>query len=188
VPDAHLPTGAACEGYGDAIGDTGGFGEEETGYGSPCATEGWHIAAVLEEGVAYSEVSELRPSGFGLGLLREDGGELVVLGSTGALQPGPYSVYLRPSGTLHRLAAYSGIRGQGNVVWPDTTRNRLVFVAPLTTQLGAADIILERPGSQIVVSGLVTYVTFSERSGTRFLRSLFPDDWATGAYDPTVEA
>ena len=184
--DTLFPTGADCEGFGAELGDTGGFGEEADGFGAPCLLEGWHIAAVLEEAIAFSRISGVDPSAFGTGLLREDGGELVILGSVGAISAGPYEIFLRPVGTSVNLICYSGVLGQGNVIEPDLVRNRLAFVSPLTTQLGPVDIILKRPGGDILVSDLLTYVAYSDRSGSRFLRSLFPGNWAAGTYDPTV--
>jgi hypothetical protein len=184
--DTFFPTGAACEGYGDEVGDTGGYGEEETGYGSPCVNEGWHIAAVLEEGISLSRISRVFPDAFGVGQLREDGGELVVLRSTSPINPGPYRIFIQPVGTIVRLPAYSGVLEQGYEIQPNDERRWLVFVAPLTTHLGAADILLERPGGNVVISGLLVYTAYSDRSGSKFLRSLFPPNWAVGGYDPTV--
>jgi len=180
------PIGAPCEGYGDEIGEIGGYGNEETGYGSPCVVEGWSVAAVLEEGIPFSEVSDIDPSGQLSVSVREDGGELIVLGSTSPITPGPHTVMIQPVGTTHELRAYSGVRGQGYVIYPDTERNELVFVAPLTTQLGPANIILSRISGTVTITGLLTYIPFSRRSGTTFLQSLLPKNWLVGSYDPSL--
>lgn len=187
VAPTFLPTGTACEGFGDPTGESGGFGDEETGFGSPCDAPGWYVELVLEESLARSVVSDIVPGGpLGLGELREDGGELVVIRALSALPPGPYRVFLRPADSSQRHAAYSGVLGQGALVYPDLETGRFAFVAPLAGALGPADLVVETPAGGVIISGLLTYVPYSDRSLVRLLRSLFADNWARGYYDPSV--
>lgn len=176
----------STEGYGTETGVFGGYGEEDVGYGSLSTNEAWHIVSVLEEALPYSEISQIQPAGFGTGELREDGGELVILGSTGGLSEHVHQVELRPVGTSLALRAYSGVMGQGFDIQPDLDRGWLVFVAPMSPVIGAVDIVITRPAGEVTLSGLLSYVPYADRSGSRLLRSLFPDNWGVGDYDPSV--
>lgn len=184
--DTYHPTVGTAEGYGDAAGDSGGYGSEEWGYGDPYSVEGWYIIEVLEEGLVKSFVAGIDPSGVGSNWVRENGGEFVVVGSTSPIGDGPYRVTVRPTGGSRTREAYSGVMGQGTTIDPDQDNDRFAFVAPYAYELGPADVIIDRPGGQIIAEALIRYVPYSNRSGTKLLRSLWPDIFDKGSYDPTV--
>lgn len=184
--DTYHPVLGTAEGYGDVAGDSGGYGMEEWGYGDPYSVDGWYIIEVLEEGLAYSVISNINPTGAGSNEVRENGGDLVVVGNTTAVEDGPYEVSIRPTGGSTTRQAYSGVFGQKFSILPDSDRNWFAFVAPHALQLGQADVIIDKPGGQSVATALIRYVPYSDRSGVKLLRALWPDIYDMGRYEPTV--
>lgn len=188
IEETFLPTGDLCDGYGDLTGAAGGYGEEEAGYGDPCSVEGWFVLAVLEESLSASEVSEIKLGSTSLGnLVREDGGELVVVATADDIEDGPYRVSIRPTAGGKTREAYSGVLEQGTKILPDLVNKRFSFVAPFAAQVGEADLIIDKPSGQVVVSAAFEYVPYSQRSQTRLMRNLYPNNlYDTGHYEPTV--
>lgn len=155
-------------GYGDPFDDIagekipGGYGNHGAGYGHPC-----FIAAVGIVG----------------GRKRHDlGGEKVTLVTdVGGIPEGPLAI------TVNGVDAYSGVMGQGNVVNPNSDRNRASFVMPaLWGVTGDVDVVMVGV-TTVTFTAALFVVQHPGRSGVLFVSSRCdPDVNLLPSYRPRV--
>lgn len=135
-------------GYGDENFTDGGYGDNNFGYGSPCSV----IALVIVGDRIFHDI----------------GGELVVV-TGGAFSDDPITV------KVNSVEAYSGIAGQGNVIFANTLLDTISFVCPnLFGVTGPVNIeIINSLGTQIAI-GLIEIVRQVPRTSTLLAKLRFP--------------
>ena len=181
----ELIGGLGCEGYGAPEGTGGGYGVEESGYGSPCSILPLWVESVMYEGFPISEFSALPR--VTRKWANENGGQLVTLRCAIPMPPGNYKVELRFFGSARLVECYGGVYDQGNIVYVNEDGTSISFVCPKTTAVGAADIVVTLPsGAIITLLDALEIVPYSIRSSRTTLERLCPNHLLVELGGPTV--